>query len=223
MKNKNYYINIATKITKTDKEKFNKIADKFNMSVYELIQSLLLALVRYFDEGSYCSDEMDKMMKAFADVMSTTNDSFNPIALKYHGKKSVKKAILFVQTKEGLRPQMIEASTDNQSRVKEYYNIDAMLRDFLNSYDPMTLKALEKERESLSNFSLSQTLKEVVLKSLSSPQEKISDEVKTLFSDVRICTGESINQDIHYKRGHLIMDYSNIIPEKHIRRADLKN
>ena len=43
---------IQTKICQADKDKLTKIADGFSMTIYQLLQALLLAIVRYFDSES---------------------------------------------------------------------------------------------------------------------------------------------------------------------------
>lgn len=223
MKESDYYTPIATKIPTTDKEKLIAIAKKFDMSFYELLQSLLLALVRYFDEGTMCSEELETMMKAFADVVSSMKGSFNPLSVRGHERQHIRKAIFFIQRKSGQKSQMIEVGKNEHGRMSESYNFDDMLTDFLICFDPKVLKVLRKESKDNGYFSISQALREMILHPYHREQDTITEEVKTLFADVRLSTGQKLNiDDIHYKRlKRNGMDYSNLIPESRYTRADV--
>ena len=55
-----YFTTVATKISPTDRQKLCTIAEGLNLTFYELLQSLLLAIVRYFDKDCPISDEHEK-------------------------------------------------------------------------------------------------------------------------------------------------------------------
>ena len=60
---------IQTKICQADKDKLTKIADGFSMTIYQLLQALLLTIVRYFDSESIVTEEHNIMMNAFANAI----------------------------------------------------------------------------------------------------------------------------------------------------------
>lgn len=216
-----YYTTIATKISLTDKQKLCAIANGFQMSFYELLQSLLLAIVRYFDTDTLISHESDTMLKAFANVMFATAGSFSPLAIKGHQQQSVKSAILFVQRKDGQQPQTIAIGKDGQGRLTETYNTDKMLTDYLQATDPEILKVLEDERKRMELFSIGHVLHELILQASTEPKETIGEEINALFDDIRISSGQAINKDIYYKRKRNKGDYTQVTPNRPRFRADL--
>lgn len=194
------YTTIATKVTCTDKLKLTIIAKSFGMSFYELLQALLLALIRHFDKDTAISEEFGNLMETFITTIKAGNDSFNPLAVKNRHNIHANTAIMFAQKGKCTKPQVIAISKDSNGKLTESYNTDIMLSVFLQSCDPQALKALEREQKDLGYFSLGQTLHEVVTRTRLNQSDKIHEDVKTLFDDIRIPTGEKLNECIFYKR-----------------------
>lgn len=195
-----YYTTVATKVSCTDKQKLLFIAQSFGMSFYELLQALLLAIIRHFDKDTAISEEFAKLMETFITTIKASRCSFNLLSIKSRHSANVNNAIFFAQTKAGVNPQVISIAKDIDGNITENYNTDQMLSDFLKSTDPQALKVLEREKKELGFFSLGQTLHEVVTKTRLKQGDKISEEIKTLFDDIRIPTGEKLNDGIYYKR-----------------------
>lgn len=195
-----YYTTIATKISKTAKQKLITIADGFNMSIYELLQSLLLLVVHHFDTDTPISHESSAMLNVFANTLQATKGGFSPLAIKDHQRQAVKSAILFVQRKDGQRPQTIAVSKDEQGRLTESLNTDKMLADYLLANDPDTLRVLKEERRRMNLFSLGHTLHQIVLRHSTPTADAMSEEIAELFNDIRIPSGQMISEQIHYKR-----------------------
>ncbi|MCR5152877.1 MAG: hypothetical protein K6A98_07000 [Prevotella sp.] len=214
-----YYVNVATKISPIDKIKVQTIAENFKMSLYELVQSLILAVIRYFDKETPLNQESEKMINAFINVISATKGSFNPISPSR--KKKVKSAILFIQRKDGLQPQPIAISKDNQGRLTECYNIDKMLADYLKVTEPEILKVLEDECKIRELFSISHTLHQIILEHRTQPTNNLSEEIKALFDDIRIPSGLIVNEDVHYKRKQNRGDYTQVTSKCQTYRTDL--
>lgn len=190
---------VATKLSPTDMEKLSNLAAIFGLSFYELLQALLMSFIRFFDRDTPISDETETMMKSFINVFKSTKESFNPLSLSYRDKRTIKSAILFIQSKGEGRPQMILVGKDIQENPTESYNADNMLKDFLSSYDPNLLKVLENETKDKDNFSLGQTLHDIVMIHHHS-NDNISEEVREMFNDIRIPSGIRLNDGIFYKR-----------------------
>lgn len=117
-----YFTTIATKISLADKVRLSRIAKGFNMTLYELLQALLLSMARYFDKGSAVTYEGNTLLNALGNIMFANADSFSPMALKNRQKQHVSNAILFLQRAPGQRPQMVEVHSGTQGSMIESYN-----------------------------------------------------------------------------------------------------
>lgn len=217
-----YYTTIATKVSKADKAKLVSIADGFGLSFYELLQALLLAIVRYFDQDSLISYESNTMLNAFATVMFSNAGSYSPLSIRGHERERIKNAILFIERPNKEHPQMLAVSKNGNGDLLESYNFDTMLADFMEAYDPELLNLLEDERKRLGYFSIGHTLHELLLQRATPPADKMSEEINTMFQDVRITSGQQINEDVRYKRknNNYGQDYTTIT-KKQTFRADL--
>ena len=217
-----YFTTIATKISLADKVRLWRIAEGFGMTLYELLQALLLGMARYFDKGSIVTDEGNSLLNAIGNIMFASKDSFCPMALKDRQQQHVSSAILFLQRRAGQRPQMIETHPDKQGNMVESYNYDTMLSAFLSCLDPDALQRLKDEKQRQGYFSITHTLHEIIMqRTADTKEDTMSAEVRELFTDERIATGQQINEDTYYKgkrnRGN---DYTTITQRKNYR-ADI--
>lgn len=217
------YTTVATKISLADKVRLSQIADGFGMTMYELIQALLVSMARYFDKGIIVTDEGSSLLNALGNVIFATKDSFSPMTLKGRQKQRVCGAILFLQRNGSKRPQLMEAQINGQGNIVESYNYDSMLSAFLNSLDPDVMERLKVEAERKKYFSITQALHEIIMQRTDiTMEDTISAEVRELFDDVRIPTGQKINQEIYYRGKHNRgEDYTTIRKNKTICRADI--
>lgn len=213
---------IASKISRTDKKKLHAIADNLGLTFYALVQAILLTVVRYFDKGSDLSTEHRNMVEAFALVLKSTIGSYCPISARNKEMDNIKSAILFVERKAGQRPQLLKVSKSEFGNVVESYNYDEMLKAFMGATDPTALRCLEDEAKELGNFSLYKTLHELIMKRETPTTENITHEIEELFNDVRISTGQAINEDIYYQRRHRTnVDEYTTISKNETYRADI--
>ena len=212
---------IASKISRTDKLKLHTIAADLGISFYALIQSIMLTIIRYCDKGGNVSAEHSILIDAFGLVLKSTIDSHIPISARNSEKDNIKSAILFVERGRDKRPQMMEVSKDGYGNMTESYNYDTMLSSFLNAIDPDILKVLKDKSKELGYFSLIATLRTIVMQSRGN-QYSLDSEIEEMFSDIRITSGQAINEDTRYKKKHRrnVSDYTTI--EQHQTfRADL--
>ena len=218
-----YFTTIATKISLADKVRLSRIAEGFGMTLYELLQALLLSMARYFDKGSAVTYEGNTLLNALGNIMFANADSFSPMALKNRQKQHVSSAFLFLQRKQGQRPQLIEVHNDTQGNLIESYNYDGMLSAFLGCIDPDGLQRLKDEAKRLGYFSITHTLHELIMqRTPTTITDNMSAEVQELFSDVRIVTGEQPNEETHYRRKrNMGNEYSVPTPHKRRVRANL--
>ncbi len=216
------FTTIATKISLADKVRLWRIAEGFGMTLYELMQGLLLGMARYFDKGSTVTYEGNSLLNAIGNVIFDTKDSFSPMALKGRQQQRVCNAILFLQRGKGQRPQLMEAHADGMGNVVESYNFDTMLSAFLSCLDPDVLQRLKDEAKRLGYFSITHTLHELIMqRTANTKADTISAEVRELFADERITTGQRINEDTHYKRKHNRGDGYTTITQQKTYRADV--
>ena len=215
------FTTIATKISLADKVRLWRIAEGFGMTLYELLQALLLGIARYFDKGNIVTDEGNNLLNAIGNIMFASKDSFSPIALKGRQQQRVSSAILFLQRRVGQRPQLIETHPDKQGNMVESYNYDTMLSAFLSSLDPDALQRLKDEAQQKGYFSITHTLHEIIMQRTSDTKaDTISAEVRKMFADERIPTGQRKNEDIYYKSKHNRGDYTTIT-QRNNYRSDL--
>lgn len=212
---------IASKISRTDKIKLHTIAADLGISFYSLIQSIMLTIIRYCDKGGNVSAEHSILIDAFGLVLKSTIDSHIPISARNSDKDNIKSAILFVERGRNKRPQMMEISKDGYGNMTESYNYDSMLSSFLSAIDPDALEKLKIKAKDLGCFSITAALREIIFESVDK-QYTIESDIKEIFSDIRISSGQAINEDVRYKMGHRMnVDEYTTINQKPTYRADL--
>lgn len=195
-------VTIASKISQTDKRKLHAIANELGMTFYSIVQACFLFLVRYWDRGSAITAEHRNIMQAFFNVLKSTIGSFNPVSTRNHSTEKVKGAILLVERNKSKRPQLLEVYRDENGILMESYNFDTMLKDFLGAIDPNALQRLEEETQVLGNISITQTLQELIMQRTTPEADMMKAEVRDLFTDIRIATGQQLNFDVKYKQRH---------------------
>ena len=206
-KQKGRFISIATKVSAADWLKVNIVAEQLNMTMYEMLQSLILSLLRYFDKDSPLSDKGKDLIESFIQVINAHGHG-SRILKDGFSLSDVKGAIVFIKKKGEQHPQTIAFEKDLMSGWMKKYNTDDMLAKFLQSTDSETLQTLENERDKIGHFSLARTLHHIVLQYASQhdmqPAETIEDEIKTMFDDAcRVCNksleyGERTRRKKHY-------------------------
>ena len=219
---KGYYLHVGTKISYSDRDKLSVIAKGMGMTLYELLQALMLALVRYFDAGSLVTYEHNAMLNAFANTMFQLKDSYSPLSIKGHEKRNVNRAILLVEQPPRKQPQLMAVSKDQYGNLIESYNFDTMLSDFMGALDPEALQAITREQKKQGYFSIAHTLHELILQRAEKPADIMSQEIADMFADARTTAGEQVNEDIHYKgkqnRGE---EYTAPTPTKRRHKVEL--
>lgn len=213
---------IATKVTIETKQKLQMIAQAFGMSLFQLLQAFVLLCVRLCDQPSLLSDEHEKMLTSFLCTIKATRGSFNPILYSGSKSRNVKSALLFVDSPSAMRPQLLRV-TDRNGLLCEDYNLDAMLMEFLKASDPLLLEELKREKKKRSQISLFDTLREILMESQQTEEDRIKADIEELFSDIRINTGDMVNEETFYKKKHNRGDYTAItqLPRKR-RLAEIR-
>ena len=222
MKQKGEVQVIATKVTVATKNKLFRIAEQWHMTFYELLQALLLALVRACDDSrTPLSPQHETMTQAFLNTILSTGGSFNPLSIGGRFKEHIEGALLFVNRCPGMRPQLLAVTKGARGDLRESLNHDTMLLDFLRAAEPTTAQVLQSEAARHGHFSALAYLHDLIMQSQPSMEAQMSEDIEELFSDVRIGTGDKINEDIYYKRRHRQGDYSSFTDVRTYKRADI--
>lgn len=195
----NEFLTIASKVSKKDLAKIKAIASMFGMSLYELLQSLLLGMLRYFDISRNSTYENNCMMDALFVAIRSLQGSYCPLQKKDRENRRIKGAILFVEDSPKNRPQLISVNMNDAGQMMESLNFDKMLTNFLGCIDPDGLQRLSNLKNELGYFSVTHTLHEIIMQHTSSIDEN-QEYIKQLFEDKRIPSGQAVNDNIVYKR-----------------------
>ncbi len=215
------FLVISTKVSRVERERLKDIASAFNMSFYELMQSLLLALLRYFDSGSLVTYNHNCMMNALANTMYAINGSYNPLLKRGRENRCLDSAILFIRDNKKRRPQLLSICKNEDGQMIESLNFDKMVADFLMCVDPDAFMRLESKKNELGYFSITHTLHELIMQRTSTTDEMKAD-IAEMFKDTRIPSGQAVNEDIFYKRKYRTnVDEYTTIEQHQTFRADL--
>lgn len=213
---------IATKVTAETKAKLLRIAEQWHMSIYELSQALLLALLRACDDArTPLSPKHETMTQTFLNTISSIAGSFNPLSLCGKKRENIDGALFFVSRSPGMRPQLLAVTKGADGDLRETWNQDIMLLDFLRAADPTAAKVLQCEAARHDHFSTLAYLHDLIMQSQLSMEARMSEDINEMFSDVRIGTGNKINEDVYYKRRHRQGDYSSFTDVRTYKRTDI--
>ena len=217
----NEFVTIASKVSKEDKAKIKAIASAFGMTFYELLQSLLLGMLRYSDIGRHSTYDHNCMMDALTIALFSVKGSYCPLQKRGRENRSIKSAILFIEDSSKNRPQLLSVCKNGDGQMMESLNFDKMVADFLGCIDPDALQRLESLRDELGYFSITHTLHKIIMQRVSSTDE-VKADIEGMFKDLRIPSGQAVNDDVLYQRPHRtnVDEYTTITP-KQTFRADL--
>ena len=117
---------------------------------------------------------------------------------------------------------MLHRKFDKENMSVESYNYDTMLATFLNAIDPDCLQRLIDEAKHLGYFSITHALCEMILKCTDRTEKDIMRaDIAEIFNDVRIWTGQKINEDLQYKRKRNVGDYTQPYTHPQSYKTDL--
>lgn len=217
----NEFVTIASKVSKEDKAKIKAIARAFGMSFYELLQSLLLGMLRYFDIGRHSTFEHNCMMDALSIALLSLKGSYCPLQKSGRENRQLKSAILFIEDSPMNRPQLLSVCKNDDGQMMESLNFDKMVTDFLGCIDPDGLQRLEILKNELGYFSITHTLHEIIMQHTSSTDE-VKADFEEMFKDIRIPSGQAVNDDVLYQETHRTnVDEYTTITQRQTFRADL--
>ena len=200
---------IASKVTKEHRDKILHIANLLGMdNLYQLLQSLLLFLLRSFDRQSDVSDEHEILLNAYLNTMISQKKAYSFMGKADLKHTCIKKAIIFVDSRKGEKPLILSITSKNNGKYTESYNSDEILKDVLSSLAPDVLIELEHEKKKNHQLTIIQALRDIIKRS-QTDGDNMHDEIASLFTEeiddlfegLTIETFEELN-DVHYKRKH---------------------
>ena len=195
------YTTIATKLSPSDKAKIEAVAQGFGLTFYQLLQGVCIYIARSFDHDNPVTYESNTLVNAFENILSSLKDSYNPVSLTGQKKERIVSAIYFVERQGCKRPQLLKIDTDSKGRATETLNYDKMLSHFLRAVDNDVLQALYEEKANRGYFSLLHTLRDIVLERIPI-HDQMANEIAEMFTDIRIGTGEKLNDEVFYRKRH---------------------
>lgn len=213
---------IATKVTADAKAKLFSIAERMGFSFYELFQAFALVCLRLCDAPSSLSDEHRQMLAAFMESVGAMDGGFNLLKISGRDRWRVRRALLFVEATPATRPQLLSVSKERDGLVEDY-NQDTMLADFLSATAPYLLAELRRESKRRKLPSLFQTLRDVIMENKGTPDDRMAEDIKELFSDIRTDTGDIVNDGTFYRQKKNKGDYTAITqPPRKRRYAEIR-
>lgn len=197
---------VATKVKREDRIKLELIAKAWGMNLYQLIQGLLLFLLRSFDRQSDISADHETLIKSYLHLIASQKDSFSLIQSIDASRYKTNKAVFFIERGKGERPQMISIGVNENGKMTESYNTNEILSDVLASIDYKVLDELNDEKQALGQIGIIDTIRSIVK---DTHQDRMHEEINNMFveeidemfSDLAIETFEEL-ADTHYKRKH---------------------
>ena len=201
------YKQVATKVKRKDRLKIEAIAKLFGTNLYFLYQSLLVLLLRYFDRHSDISTEHEALIESFLNLLRVQKGSFTPLQIASREICSIKKAVFFIDRKQGEHPQLLSASINEDGAMTESYNTNEILADIIASIDTKLLDDLNEKKQAVGHISIIDTLRSLLQ---TTQDERIhgeiskmfTEEINEIFEDLSIETFEEL-ADTFYKRKHI--------------------
>lgn len=180
-------VTIATKINHQSKVMLDAIAENAGLKVYNLLQTVIDAYLRYCSNGQAITPHLENLINGFADFR-VTKDSFALCAPDNTRKaKSIRKCIAFVEQagKPQARPILLYSKTDTKGNAQTYETMadDAILQTFLLAFAPKLVSDLRKIQSTNNLLSLTDALKFAIREQTEPTQYDITAEIESLFAD----------------------------------------
>lgn len=180
-------VTIATKINRQSKAMLDAIAEKAGLKVYNLLQTVIDAYLRYCSNGQAITPHLENLINGFADFQ-VTKDSFALCAPdNAHKAKSVRKCIAFVEQagKPQARPVLLYSKTDAKGNAHTFETMadDAILQTFLLAFAPKLVADLREIRSANNLLSLADALKFAIREQTEPTKYDITADIESLFAD----------------------------------------
>lgn len=216
------FVSVATKISRADKIKLQAIADNMGLNLYSMLQGCMLAFLRAFDTDTQISEEHNRLVQTILSTLMTQGQH-STLTRTNQTSLNVKSAIVFATATRASAPTLLHVAIDSGGKVTESHNTDTMLAELLRATDEKALRHLQEVKRKRGCFSLLQTLCEVLhTASQDNPEEQVEADIREMFCDVRLSTGEVINSaGVMYRRKKNTGDFHQSATPRHHVKADI--
>lgn len=178
-------IAVATKINREAHAVLKAIAEKHGLKIYNLLQVVIDAYIRYLGKGQSITEETETLVNAFANIQAA-KDSFTMCGNE-RKQKAVNACIAFVKQEGKPEPQplLIYAKKDGKGNTATYESMesDAMLKTYLRTIDKDAIKELARIKEENGLLSLTDALKYAIHEQAAPEQYDMMADIEELFAD----------------------------------------
>lgn len=204
---------IATKISPAMMLKIEGIAEELNLTRYELIQGLLSGFVRMHDPGAPIGDEVRNLMRSIT-FNASTDDKV--VSLSWEPGE-IEKVVVFRRGDNGHEQKVTTLSLEHGQWV-ESLNFDEAAKAILSGINHQLPDIVTGAQNQLRGASFVYTLYKLLKVAHEATAPTMSDEVKDLFSDIRLASGHKLNVDnVHYKRARGVGQNITQVPQLHLQ------
>lgn len=180
-------VTIATKINRHSKVMLDAIAKNAGLKVYNLLQTVIDAYLRYCSNGQIITAQLENIVNGFADFQ-VAKDSFALCAPDNPRRaKSMHKCIVFVEQegKPQARPVLLYSKPDARGNAQTFECIadDAILQTFLLAFAPKLVADLREIQSANNLLSLADALKFAIREQTEPKEYNITADIASLFSD----------------------------------------
>ena len=174
---------INTKINIRTYAQLRAIADRANLTIYNILQSVIDCFVKCFCEREPINDYMREILCKFIDIDRAKN-GFSLLAPTLRDL-SMSKCLAIVSKAKKTIPEIVLIEKDGDS-ITENLNSDAILTEFLQAFSPKILRGLQKIKESENMHNLTDALL-YATNETAYPKDPLHNEIEQLFSEANNC------------------------------------
>ena len=174
---------INTKIHIRTYAQLRAIADRANLTIYNILQNVIDCFIKCFCEREPINDSMREILCKFLDLDRAKN-GFSLIAPTMQYISMSKCLAILSRTKKTI-PEIVLIEKDGDS-ITQNMNSDAILTEFLQAFSPKILHGLRKiqDKEKLHNLADALLL---ATNEMAHPKDPIHSEIEQLFSEANNC------------------------------------
>lgn len=181
----NKYKVIATKVDWNIYLQLKFIADRTGLKVYNLLQTVADAYIKYLSTDTYITESIRTIVNAFARFrfQKDTFTLIEPNDSKFHFTKCI--AFIGKHGKRYEQAVLLRVPEKDEQDIIMNRNNDEMLESLLQTIDPNLVASLLTIKQSNSLISLTDTLRYVIDAATPGMTDSIAEDVAELFSDNR--------------------------------------
>lgn len=193
---------ITTKINLATYHEIKKIAQKANLTIYNLLQVVIDSYIKLLSKDSIITDDLKSVVSNFAPI-KISDKSFT-LSEPNTSKFTCSRCIAIINKSNTHTSQaVLLKQKDCKEEIITNRNNDDILKEILNVYDTSLIRELDKIRKAENFLSITEALRFAILQASNSSHTTIEEEIREMFCDnERGDFGEVIDYDAagKYKR-----------------------